>query len=38
MTGAASDGLIRQASFKGMWEGKSANSVIGETPASPPNL
>jgi hypothetical protein len=33
-----SDGLIRQVSFKGMWENESAKSVIVETAASPPNL
>jgi hypothetical protein len=34
----ANDGLIRQASSKGMREDKSAKSVIIETAASPPNL
>jgi hypothetical protein len=34
----ANDGLIRQASSKGMREDKSAKSVIVEPPASPPNL
>jgi hypothetical protein len=36
-TSWTSDGLIRQASFKEMWEDKSAKSVIIETAASPPN-
>jgi hypothetical protein len=34
----ANDGLIRQASSKGMREDKSAKSVIIETAASPPTL
>ena len=34
----ANDGLIRQASSKGMRGDKSAKSVIIETAASPPNL